>query len=472
MNHTAASQDTQPHSALPGHTRGVQTLLGDPKKAIIKLAVPMMIAMAATTVYNVVDAYWVAGLGNNALAAIGFIFPFFFMAISVATGLGIGGGAAISRFIGSRNKPEADSAAVHTLLLMVIFTVAFTIPLFIFTEPIFKAIGAGKTLDMAVAYGRVIFAGTFFIFFSHVANAILRAEGDANRAMWAMMLGAGLNILLDPIFIYNLGLGIAGAAWATIVSMAVTTVLLAYWLFFKKDTYTSYRFNGFRWDKQIIADIMKVGVPAMVMQASMAITMMIINIILVGVGGTDGVAVYSTGWRVVTMGILPLLGVATAVVSVTGAAYGAKDHKKLDTAYLFSVKVGMLIGIITAVPTFVFAPQISSVFIQTKGAQGIEADLVSFFMISCIFYPGVAPGMFSSSMFQGTGKGINALIVTLWRTIILTPPLTLFFAYNLDMGLEGVWWAIVIANIIGSLTAFSWARIYINKMKSKVASKS
>jgi putative MATE family efflux protein len=443
-------------------TAGVKTLLGDPKKAIIKLAVPMIIAMVATTIYNVVDAFWVSGLGSDALSAIGFFFPFFFMAISVAVGLGIGGGASISRSIGAKNKADADSAAVHTLVIMLILSVAFTFPFIIFAEPIFLAIGAGELTGITVEYGRIMFAGTILIFFSQVANAILRAEGDANRAMYALTLGAVLNIILDPIFIYTLNFGIAGAAWASVISFAITSVILLYWLFFKKDTYTSYAFRGFQWDKRIVKDIFSVGLPGMVMQLSMAFTMLITNVILVGVGGSDGVAVYSTGWRVVTVGILPLIGIATAVISVTGAAFGAKNYEKLKTAYNYSVKIGLGIGIFTAVLTFVFAPAIASVFTMSEKAAHIFDDLVLFFMISCIFYPAVPAGMFSSSMFQGVGKGNNALIVTLWRTIILTPPLALLFAYNFGMGLAGVWWGIVVGNLIGATTAYIWAQWYIN----------
>ena len=112
------------------HTEGVKTLLGDPKSAITKLAWPMMIAMAAHTIYNLVDAIWVSGLGTDSIAAIGFFFPFFFIAMAISTGIGIGGGAAISRRIGAKDKDGADNVGIHTIILMVIISVFFTIPFF------------------------------------------------------------------------------------------------------------------------------------------------------------------------------------------------------------------------------------------------------------------------------------------------------------------------------------------------------
>ena len=447
-------------------TEGVKTLLGEPKKAIIKLAIPLIIAMSVQTLYNLVDAIWVSGLGADALAAIGFVFPFFFMAIALSTGLGVGVGSAISRKIGARDKEGADNVAVHSIIIMLLFTVVFTIPLFVFAGDIFVLIGAGKTAGMAAAYGSVIFAGSIFIFFSHTANSILRSEGDVKRAMYALMLGAGLNIVLDPIFIYTLDMGVAGAAVATIMSFGVTSILMINWLFLKKDTYVSFKFSNFKFNKNIVKDIFGVGLPASVSQLSMAFTMVIINVIIVmvGVGSTDGVAVYTTGWRVAMIAILPLLGIATAVVSVSGAAFGAKSFEKLKVSHLYAVKIGVMIETVIAAATFIFAPQIAAVFTQSEGAAHIASDLTFFLRVMCIFYPSVSLGMLSASVFQGTGKGINALLATTLRTLILTPLFVVVLAFSFNMGLIGIWLGIVAANIIGSAVAFSWARLYIVKL--------
>lgn len=453
-------------------TNGVQTLLGDPKKAIIKLAIPMIIAMSITTVYNLADAIWVSGLGSDALAAVGFVFPFFFMALAIANGLGIGGGAAISRRIGANDKEGADNVAVHTLVIMLIISILFTIIFFVFAPSIFSVIGAGKTLAMATVYARIMAIGTVIIFFSFIANAILRAEGDVNRAMHAMALGAVLNIALDPIFIYTFDLGVAGAAWATLLSMSVSSLLLFYWLFLKKNTYISLHFRGFHFNKSAIKDILKVSFPASVMQLSMSITMLIMNIIIIKVGiingaenPQDGVAVFTVGWRVATLATMPLIGIATAVVSVTGATYGAHDYKKLNISYMHAIKIGIIIEAIIALFIFFFAPTITALFTIAESSAHLAPDIIIFLRIACIFFPGIAFGMLSSSMFQGTGHGMNALIVTIFRSIILTLPFAWFLSITLDMGLPGAWWGLVAANLIGSSAAFIWAKIYIKKLQ-------
>jgi putative MATE family efflux protein len=448
-------------------TSGLQAMAGDPKKAILKLGLPMMFAMSIQTVYNLVDTFWVSGLGSDALAAVGFVFPFFFASIAISTGLGVGGGSAISRRLGAKDKQGADNVAVHTMIIMLILSLLFAVPLFIFAESIFISIGAGSTADMATSYGKIIFAGTFFIFFPNVANAILRSEGDTKRAMNAMILGSVLNIILDPILIYVLDMGIAGAAWATVISLAVTAVLMFNWLFFRKDTYISFDFKDFSFDRGILKDIFRVGFPASVQQSSMALMMLVMNMILITVSDTDGVAVYTVGWRVATIAIAPLMGISTAVVTMSGFAYGEGSYSKLSSSHLYATKISFLVETAIAALTFILAPQIAYVFTMSESASHITGDLVIFIRIICLFYPMVSLGMLSSSLFQGIGKGVNALIATILRAVILVPFFAALFAIYLGQGLVGIWWGIVVGNVLGSLVIFIWARLHVGALLRK-----
>jgi putative MATE family efflux protein len=462
-------------------TNGVKTLLGDPKKAIIKLSMPMIIAMSANTIYNLADALWASGFGQtiftdkiietvgpDALAAVGFVLPFFMMIIAISTGLGLGGGSAISRRIGADDKKGADNVAVHSIILILILSVVFTIILFATSQTIFSAIGAESTIDLATSYGNIVFAGSIFMFFSQVAYAILRAEGDANRAMYAMMFGAGLNIILDPIFIYTFGMGLAGAAYATVLAMGITSSVLVYWLFLRKNTYVNFNFKSFSFKKEILKDIFKVGLPASIQQISMSITMLILIKFITLQGSNEiGVAAYNTGWRVVMIAILPLLGIATAVTSVTAAAYGAKVYDKLKTAYFFAMKLGLAIEIICAVAIFAFADPIAGIFTTASNADQLYLYLIDFLKISSLFYPGAAFGILTSAMFQGTGKGVYSLTTTILRSTILTVFLSALFTFVFQWGLTGIWWGLVIANLVGSLIALLWGNIYLNKFMKK-----
>ena len=454
--------DTGENKFANSKTRGVETLLGDPKKAILKLSIPMIIAMSVQVVYNLVDALWVSGLGPDALAAVGLFFPFFFILIAIATGVGVGAGAALSRRIGAKDKEGSDNVAIHSLLMMMgtsLVLVAVFIPL---TRSMFSAIGAtGDVLEMTVQYSHIMFAAAPLLFFMNWATAIMRGEGDVTRPMWAMTAGSVVNMILDPIFIYTLDMGVAGAAWATVVAIGFTVVPLAYWMFIKADTYVTIQRCCFSYSRDIVNDIMKVGLPATVMQLAMSISMLFLNLIIVNVGGTDGIAVFTTGWRLVMIGILPLIGIAMAVTSVSAAAYGAREYGKLTVAFHYAIRLGFIIEMFVAASVFLLAPQIAAMFSMGEGGERIQDDIEGFLRIIVIFFPLTAFGMFSSALFQGTGKGMYALAVTIVRTVILAVMFAYLLSIVLGIGLTGVWWGMVLGNTGGSIFAFVWARYYI-----------
>ncbi|MBN2498180.1 MAG: MATE family efflux transporter [Deltaproteobacteria bacterium] len=453
-------------------TAGVRTLHGDPRKAVVRLAGPTVLAMSAHTIYNLADAYWVSGLGPDALAAVGLFFPFFFMAMAVATGIGLGGGSAISRFVGARDRRACDEVATHTAVLMAIAAAVFTAPLIAFVRPLFVALGAGETIELSVSYARIMFGGTGLIFFSHAALALLRGEGDARRPMIAMLSGSGLNILLDPVFIFDrvgpfpgLGLGVAGAAWASVLSMTLSSALLAKWLLWSADTWVSFRFQGFRFRRPVLVDIFRVGLPAAVQHMSMAVMMMLMNAMLICVGGTDLVAVFTTGWRVIMIANLPVMGLATAVVAVGGAAYGMKDYTRLDAGYLYAIKLGIAVELVMLALIWIFAQPISTVFTAAELSVHIQPDLIVFLRTVTLFLPAVPLGMCSSALFQGTGKGSYALAATLIRTLVLAVPLVFVIGVLWLENLRGICIGLVLANAAGSVIAFVWARLYLRALK-------
>ena len=460
--------DTGEDKFANAKTKGVETLLGDPKKAILKLSIPMIIAMSVQTVYNLVDALWVSGLGPDALAAVGLFFPFFFILIAIATGIGVGAGAALSRRIGAKDKEGSDNVAIHSLLMMMgtsLVLVAVFVPL---TRSMFSAIGAtGDVLEMTVQYSQIMFAIAPLLFFMNWATAIMRGEGNVTRPMWAMTVGSVVNMILDPIFIFTLDMGVAGAAWATVVAILVTVVPLAYWMFIKADTYVTIQRCCFSYSRDIVNDIMKVGLPATVMQLAMSISMLFLNLIIVNVGGTDGIAVFTTGWRMVMIGILPLIGIAMAVTSVSAAAYGAREYGKLTVAFHYAVRLGFIIEMFVAASVFLLAPQIAAMFSMGEGGERIQDDIEGFLRIIVIFFPLTAFGMFSSALFQGTGKGVYALAVTIVRTVILAVMFAYLLSTVLGFGLTGVWWGMVIGNTGGSIIAFTWARYYISRLNGE-----
>ncbi|KAF1075406.1 MATE family efflux transporter [Methanogenium sp. MK-MG] len=447
---------------------GVETLLGDPKPAIRSLAWPVMVGMLLQTVYNLTDAFWVAGLGADALAAVGFFFPFFFAVFGFANGMGVGVGAAVSRHIGMRDTEGTNSVARHTAVLVLVFSVIITIAGLSVTDSFGMILGETSVAAMAAGYADIIFMGTFFILFLAIGSALLRGEGDAKRTMYVMLVSSLVNIILDPIFIYGLGLGVEGAAWATLVAFISACIPIFWWLFVKRDTHVQISFAGFSFSRPITWEILKVGIPASVQHVSMALTTFALNLLILLVATTDEVAIYVTGWRVITIGITPLIAITTAVVSVCGAAYGAGLIRKAEEGYFYAIRLGVAISLVVTVAVYISAPYVAHVFTYSEDAAHLYPGLVTFLQTVCLFFPAMSFGIFSASLLQGFGRGLDSLVITLIRTIFLIVVSCYLLAVTFGWGIMGIWWGLVIGNTLGAGVGFVWARVYTKKLIRQV----
>jgi len=445
-------------------TVGVSLLLGEPEKAIRKLSGPLIIAMLLYSTYNIVNAIWVAGLGSDALAAVGFISPLFLVLIGLGNGLGAGTTSAIARKIGAGDLQGANNAAFHAIILTVIISALVTIPLVIWTTDIALLFGAGKTAGLCGEYGRVVFGSTILLLLTSVGSSILRAEGDTKRAMYLMAVSALMNMVLDPLLIYTAGMGIAGAAWGMVISQVFVAIILVYWFFGKKDTYISVSWRSFVYQRQTMWDILIVGIPASLEFFLMSLLAIIINGLLVHVAGTDAVAVYAAGWRVVIFAIIPLAAIGTSVISVAGAAFGGRRYEKLPVILNYSVKTGLMVAISLSVITWLFSNQIATIFTYSPESIHLAPSIAAFLATMCFFYPFVPPGIMSGSLFQGVGKGMTSLALNIFRNLLFIAVFAYLFGIVLGYGEHGIWWGIVAGDILGGTLAFIWARVYLSRL--------
>ncbi|MFN3691581.1 MAG: MATE family efflux transporter [Fervidobacterium sp.] len=453
---------------MDNENKNVNLLLGDYKKAIIKLSIPNMISMFVQTLYNLVDAIWVAGLGPTNLAAMGFFFPIFMIFISIATGITVGTSSAISRKIGSKDYKSANDVAEHSLVLAVFIGIVGTIVGLLTLRNGLLGIGAqGEALEKASSYGRIIYFFTIFLMFNNAVIGILRGEGDSKKPMYAVTLSSVLNILLDPIFIYGLKLGIEGAAWATGISILIATVVLTYLLFFSKTTFLRGQFENFNFKFDHIKDISYVGFPTALAQIVMSVAIYILNIFSAKTAGNFGVATFTGAWRIINLGTLTIIGISSAVTPVTGAAFGAKDSERLEKAYQFSLLFGEMVSVVVMVLILLFSRPLSYLFAYSKDSKDLLESISQALKILCLFFPGTPLGMLTSGMFQGIGHGFKSLITTILRTIIFQIFWTWLFVDILSFGLNGVWWGIVIGNLSASLITYTWGKMTIEKLKKK-----
>lgn len=442
----------------------VDIMLQNPKKALIKMSIPLIISLLITSFYNLIDAAWVSGIGADALAGVGFFTPIFMILVGFGNGLGSGAAFALSKYLGEDNKSKADNASVHSIIIDIIVSLIITLILLVLLNPILNAMGAGQTIGYATDYGIIILLGSIFIILSNALYGIFRGEGDTKRPMYAMMASAILNIILDPIFIYTLNLGVKGAAIATIISSIFIILMLLYWFYVKKDTYLKPILVNFKYERDISKDIVKVGIPASIQLLNNAFFAAVFSALLTFVGSTDSVAVYSTGWRIVTIGTTPLLAIGTALISVIAANYGAKNYKNIQIVHRYAMKVSIVIAFIVAFLTNFFAGDIASVFASSGSSIRIASELTSFLAWIVIYYPTMAVGVASTYVFQGIGKGITAMFQTIMRETGFTIFFAVLFGVVLNYGVWGAWMGIVLGEIVSNNITMIWADWQIKKL--------
>ena len=448
--------------------KNVELMRGNPETAVRKLAIPIMISMLLTASYNIIDGIWVAGLGQAAIAGIGFVTPIFMILNGVSVGLGSGATSSISRFVGAHNHEGANQSAVHALLIFLIASIVLTIALVGLQKPLLISYGAsGQSLAEGLKYGTPLFLGLFGFIFANGASGILRGEGDMKRAMYAVIVSVILNTILDPVFIYLLNFGSAGASLATIVSSIASAIVIMYWILIKKDTYVNVSFKNFKFKSKVAKDILKVGIPASMDMLIMSIAMSIYLIFISSIGGEYGIAAFTSGQRLYLFAIMPLTAIGSAVTAVTGSAFGAKNGDYLSRAHIYGVKFGIAFGTCVCIILVAFATPLATLFAYTPETSSLVPEIALYLQIACLCLPLTGAGMTSSFFYQGIGRGIISLAWTIIREIVFATGLMFLFGIVMGWGLIGLWTGLALGRILASILNFTYARLTIRKIRAK-----
>ncbi|WP_406533544.1 MATE family efflux transporter [Methanobrevibacter sp.] len=448
--------------------KNVELMRGEPEIAVKKLAIPIMISMILTALYNIIDGIWVAGLGPTAIAGIGFVTPIFMVLNGASVGLGNGATSSISRFIGAKNHEKANESATHALFIFLIASIVLTIIFIIIQEPLLRSYGAtGQTLNEAIAYATPLFLGLIAFMFSNGCSGILRGEGDMKRAMYVVVASVILNATLDPIFIYLMGFGSAGASLATITSSVISAIIMLYWILIKKDTYVDVNLKNFKFNPKLTKDILKVGIPSSLDMLIMAIAMSIYLIVISMVGGDYGIATFTSGQRLYLFAIMPLTAIGSAVIAVSGSAFGAKNGEYLSRTHTYGVKFGLALGTVITLILVIFATPLATIFAYTPETANLVPGIAEYLQLvcPCLILTGI--GIPSSFLYQGIGKGIYSLMFTILREILLVVPLIYLFVFVFDWGIVGIWLGLCIGRSIASILNYAFARYEIRRTRAK-----
>ena len=415
-------------------------------KALLAMGIPTMVGMLVNAFYNLVDAYFVGGLGESQMGAIAVVYPL--GQVVVGLGLLFGNGAAsyISRLLGRGDKENADKVASTALYSSVSVGAVIIIISMVFLHPILKLLGATDSiLPFAATYAGIYIVSCIFNVFNVTMNNIVTSEGAAKTTMCALLTGAVLNIALDPLFIYVFDLGVAGAAIATAISQVVSTCVYLTYIFRKKSVF-HFRVKDCTYTKETMSEIFKIGIPTLVFQILTSVSISLINN-AAGDYGDSAIAGMGVVTRLISMGSLSVFGFIKGFQPIAGYSYGAKKFDRLREAIKTSILWSTVFCVIFGVILALFPTAIVSQFTKGDaemiriGAASLRANGISIMLFG--FYT------VYSSLFLALGKGREGFILGACRQGICFIPVILLLP--MVWGLNGIMYAQPIADVLSAV---------------------
>ena len=437
----------------------------NPQKAMWTLSIPMMLGMSVQAIYMLIDTAFIGKwVGGSALAGLGLVFPSMFIIMGITFGLGSGATAVIAQNIGKKDKEKADNAAEHIILLGILISIFFIFIGYVFGDLIIRyQTIEQEALNHASQYFYTMLYGVFFMVLSIFFRSILSGEGDNLFPMKVLGLGTLINLILDPLFIYHYQ--IKGAALATVISQVIVFIIFCYMMVFKNHNYITLNLKNFTFDLNIFKDIMKIGLPASLSMVIMSIGLFFYNSILgISENSVNAIAAYSTAHRIEHLFFIPIISLATSMVTLIGMFYGSKKYHLIDSIFLYCMKVGIIISTIFGLIFYFYSKFILSLFTNNQLIINLGYE---YFQVFAFAVPFITITMISSRCMQGLGKGYPMFIITCLRVIIISCSLAYYFINYLNKPLVYAWYAILISCISASIISFFWF-IYVRKNSLKI----
>lgn len=425
-------------------------------KAVMSLAIPTMMMMVVQVFYNLTDTFFVGMLNDsNAIAAMNVAFPVFMILQIAGQVFGNGGASYISRLLGEGKDEKANGVASIAVWSTLVVGIIMAILCVVFMDDLLALCGVSEnTFAMTKSYLSIVVYGSAFVGLQMTLSSCLRSEGATKQAMIGMMLGTFLNIILDPIFILGFGMGVSGAALATVIGYIVGFIYFAYQYSTNK-TAIKVGISHFKFKGSIYKEIFKIGVPSSVTMLLMTFSNLIINNVAVGYNkvtlglGDNLIASYGTANKV-TMGIIMIvMGLAMGCQPLIGYSYGAKKGKKIKEIIKFTGLIGTTICLVGAIVLNVFSTEIMSVFIKDADTLALGSRVIDAVTFSLPF---VGIQMLLMVVFQSVGRGKEGMIIALGRQGIFFIPA--LYILNTLFGIDGFIWAQTVASILTTFIAF------------------
>ncbi len=435
--------------------------------SLISLALPIIFANILQTTYQLIDTFWLGRLGANAVAAVSLSFPVLFLVLSLGTGLTLAGTVMVSNYKGAENQKMVDFSSSQSVFLIFIISGLLAVLSYFSAEPLMSIIGAGPEIyDDSVAYFKVSSFGFIFLFMFFIFQSLMRGIGNVMLPVYIILITVFLNLVLDPLFIYGYGpipgYGVAGAAWASVITQGISAVIgIAILLRGKHGIKIS--FSSMYPDMKSLRKIFKLGFPASVEQSTRALGMTMM-IIIVTSFGSEIVAAYGIGARILSLIVIPALGLGIATTSLVGQNIGARKIKRAEQVANLSNKIAFFgltgLGIIL----FIVAEPLTAFFIPND--PDVIRDGALFIKIMAPSFGLLGVQQVMNGTFNGAGFTKASMLISIMSLWVVRFPLAYVLSYNTSLGYEGIWWSFPISNLIAAIAGYVYFKMGYWKMRA------
>ena len=419
--------------------------------ALFKLGMPMVISLLVAALYNVVDTYFVSGLGKEAVAAVSVAFPIQLIFLGIGLTFGAGAGSYISRLLGGNDKKEASIVATVALLTSAILGIVTAIALFCYLDGVLKFMGAiPSIIEISKSYTGIFIVGGILGTVNVTLGNLAVAQGAAKISLKAMIVGSISNMILDPIFIFGLNLGVRGAALATLIARVITSLM--YLIYFVGDkNLIEIKLPNFKPTVAIYKEILKIGISMLILQILQTISISKISY-AASFYGEEAIAAIGIVLRIVTLGTNVVFGYMKGLQPLAGFNYGAKNYGRVREAIKASIKWTNVFCVVWTVIVYIFAPSILSIFGTDENVLNIAVPALRAAVIMFITF---GFQFTYSTLYLSTGKALGGVFLNSLRQGIVFIPIILLLPKL--MGLNGVIYAQTISDLITTIITIPFA---------------
>ncbi len=448
-------------------------LNGNMYKVILTLALPIMVNNLIQTLYNLVDGVWVSKLGSVQFAAVSFVWPVLFLFVSIGIGLSIAGTSILSQLVGATKFREANRYATELVAMSFVAGIVFAAAGYFLSPYIVRMMGGtGELLEYSSIYLKIAFLDIPFMFLFFNYNSIMSAQGNTIQPTVLSALSAIINIVLDPVLIFTFDLGVAGAAYATLISKIVLC-LSALFMLFIRPRLIKINFKNFRFDKTIMVNLIKVGIPSSIGQSGAALGFMVLNIFVVSYG-TATLAAFGMVNRITGLIMQPAMGIGAGLTSIIGIHIGNGTLDRVKEGFRKSMYLTLIMSLAGLAALLIWNTDIVNFFIQSKDDPEVITQGIEYMKFIAFSLP--LMGIFSvfQGVFQGSGHTKYSMAMEIGRLWLVRIPMILMFKYFTGIGETGIWFSMCFSNLVICVYGFmiyrknKWQRGVIGNVKNSI----